>query len=152
MARGSSPGEYRGGRAKGTPNKATLDVQAKLAALGCDPFEGMARLALQRGPCPTCRGAGKARFSISEKGPYADPDRGAEITCLTCLGTGFEPIEPKIRANMFAELAQYVAPKRKAVEVGNLDGAAFRVEGVSRPGRLSRDEWIRQREIELGAK
>lgn len=31
MARGSSPGERRGGRQKGTPNKATVEREAKLA-------------------------------------------------------------------------------------------------------------------------
>jgi len=35
-----------GGRKKGTPNKATQTVAEKLDALGCDPFEGMARIAM----------------------------------------------------------------------------------------------------------
>lgn len=64
-----------GGRQAGTPNKASLDVQARLAALGCDPIEGMALLAMDAGNTPELRG------------------------------------------KMFSELAQYVAPKRKAVEV-----------------------------------
>src|SRR2546426_989837 len=34
-----------GGRKKGTPNKATKTVAEKLDALGCDPIEGLARLA-----------------------------------------------------------------------------------------------------------
>ena len=34
------------GRQKGTPNKSTQDVRSKLAALGCDPIEGMARIAM----------------------------------------------------------------------------------------------------------
>ena len=34
-----------GGRKKGTPNKATLAVAEKLAALGCDPISGMAEIA-----------------------------------------------------------------------------------------------------------
>ena len=67
-------GRKTGGRQKGTPNKATQDVVARLNELGCDPIEGMAALAL-------------------------DTTNTAEL-----------------RGRMFAELAQYIAPKRKAVE------------------------------------
>jgi hypothetical protein len=56
------------------PNRRTLDVIEKLAALRCDPITGMARIAL-------------------------DKKNAVEL-----------------RARMFAELAQYVAPKRKALE------------------------------------
>lgn len=34
-----------GGRQRGTPNKATVDVAEKLAALGCDPLKILASLA-----------------------------------------------------------------------------------------------------------
>jgi len=44
-AGGSKPGERRGGRKKGTPNKANADLAARLKAMGCDPMEGMATLA-----------------------------------------------------------------------------------------------------------
>lgn len=64
-----------GGRQKGTPNKRTVEVQERLEALGCDPIEGMARIAM---------------------------DETAAI---------------ELRGRMYAELAQYVAPKRKAIEV-----------------------------------
>lgn len=74
MARGSKPGERRGGRQKGTPNKATQEVQSLLAEMDCDPIEGMARIAMD------------------------------------------ESVELPLRASMLKELAQYVAPKRKAVE------------------------------------
>ena len=74
MPHGSEPGERRGGRQKGTPNRRTFDVMEKLAALGCDPVEGMARIAM-------------------------DETNPADL-----------------RGRMFAELAAYVAPKRKAVD------------------------------------
>ena len=75
MAGGRRPGTPKtGGRSKGTPNKATQDVRDKLAALGCDPIEGMARIAMDE----------------------ANP--------------------PELRGKMFAELAGYIAPKRKAIE------------------------------------
>ena len=84
-------GRKFGGRVKGTPNRVTADVQARLAALKCDPIEGMAQLAL-------------------------DPGNSAEL-----------------RGRMFAELAQYIAPKRKAVEIGVEPGtrASFVVYGVA---------------------
>ena len=64
-----------GGRKVGTPNKASQQIVEKLKALGCDPIEGMAHIAMDT----------------------------------------FNPLE--IRARMYAELAQYVAPKRKSVEI-----------------------------------
>jgi hypothetical protein len=64
-----------GGRKKGTPNRRTLEVVDLLNNLGCDPIEGMARLAL-------------------------DPTNS-----------------PELRGRLFSELAQYVAPKRKSIDV-----------------------------------
>lgn len=78
-------GVKTGGRAKGTPNKATAEVAARLAELGCDPIEGMARIAM-------------------------------DIAA---------PIE--LRGRMYSELAQYVAPKRKAVEVSGEGGAPIEI-------------------------
>lgn len=72
--KGSRPGEHRGGRKKGTPNKGTVDIQERLARLKCDPIEGMAKIA-------------------------ANPK-----------------ITPELRGRMYAELAQYVAPKLRASE------------------------------------
>jgi hypothetical protein len=62
------------GRPKGSQSKQTKAVAERLEALGCDPIEGMARLAMD------------------------------------------ETVESSIRAQMYKELAQYVAPKRKAIE------------------------------------
>ena len=79
MARGFKSG----GRTKGTPNRKTQEVVERLEALGCDPIEGMARIAMNE----------------------ANP--------------------PELRGRMFAELAGYVAPKRKAVEYSATDGSGF---------------------------
>ena len=65
-----------GGRSRGTPNKRTQDVMEKLDELGCDPIEGMARIAQQA---------------------EADGDKN-------------------LAAQMYKELAPYIAPKRKAIE------------------------------------
>ncbi len=88
MPRGSLPGERRGGRQKGVPNKATLSVMEKLAALGCDPIEGMARLASD------------------------------------------ENNRPELRGRMLAELAAYVAPKRKAIEHTGAEGGPIATEAA----------------------
>ncbi len=68
------------GRKAGTPNKRTKTIEEKLEALGCDPIEAMARLAMDQGEPAT------------------------------------------LRFVALKELAQYVAPKRKAVEVTSDQG------------------------------
>jgi len=75
-------GRKTGGRVAGTPNKRTAEVMGRLEALGCDPIEGMARIAMD------------------------------------------ESNVPELRGRMFAELAQYVTSKRKAVEHSAGDGTA----------------------------
>ena len=89
MPRGSKPGERRGGRAKGVKNKGTIEVEAILRRVGCNPIEGMAMMA---------RGL--------------DPETKQPAV-----------ISMEIRSKMHSELAQYVAPKRKAVEHSGPDGA-----------------------------
>jgi hypothetical protein len=49
MPRGAKTGERRGGRQKGTPNKKTIAVAEKLAALGCDPIKQMGQIAMDEG-------------------------------------------------------------------------------------------------------
>ena len=75
-------GRKTGGRVAGTPNKRTVELASRLDALGCDPIEGMARLAMDE----------------------ANP--------------------PELRGRMYAELAGYVYPKRKAIEHSAEDGSA----------------------------
>jgi hypothetical protein len=88
MAGGSKPGERRGGRQRGTPNRNTQAVSEKLDALGCDPIAGMAEIAM-------------------------DPSNS-----------------PELRARMFAELAPYVFPKRKAIEHSAADDGSIIVRIV----------------------
>lgn len=113
---GSKPGEHRGGRQKGTPNKKTQDVQERLKAMGCDPIVGMARIAMGDSPCRECQTKGKQKYSIGIAGPYVDIDGGILRTCGLCHGTGKEPIPAKLAGEMLKELAQYVAPRLKAIE------------------------------------
>jgi hypothetical protein len=102
MPSGSKPGEHRGGRAKGTPNKATQDVRDKLAALGCDPIEGMAKIAMD----------------------LANP--------------------PELRGKMFAELAGYIAPKRKAIEHEAGPGVAAGYVIIGEREAESAKAWLEQ--------
>lgn len=75
-----------GGRQLGTPNRKTHELAEKLQALGCDPIEGLARLAME------------------------------------------EKTAPELRVRCYAELAQYVHPKRKAVELGSAkDGEPLKI-------------------------
>lgn len=57
MPKGSKPGEYRGGRKKGTLNKATKEratIDSILLKTGCEPAEIQALIAMGRVPCGTC--------------------------------------------------------------------------------------------------
>ncbi|MDX1453487.1 MAG: hypothetical protein R3183_13085 [Oleiphilaceae bacterium] len=88
---GASGGRRKGaGRPKGTPNKRSQEVAEKIKAMGCDPIEGMARIAMQA----------EDEAAIQER--FQD-----KKDALTLAG------------NMYKELAQYVAPKRRAVEVSS---------------------------------
>lgn len=49
MARGSKPGERRGGRKPGTPNKSTADVKALAGKYGPDAIAELARLMTSAG-------------------------------------------------------------------------------------------------------
>ena len=83
---GSKPGERRGGRCKGTPNKKTMAVAEVLGELGLDPIKQMGQIAMD------------------------------------------ERIEVSIRVQVLKELCQYIAPKRKAVEITGEDGGPLELE------------------------
>lgn len=78
-------GRKTGGRAAGTTNRRTADIVERLALLGCDPIEGMARLAMDSANAPELRG------------------------------------------RMYSELAQYVAPKRRALDVSASDAPSVNI-------------------------
>ena len=121
MPAGSKPGERRGGRKKGTPNKETRTLQEKLDSLGCDPIEGMALIASGKVPCGVCHGEGKTRYKVP------GTNKVGERLCESCYGTLLEHISPDLRGRMYAEIAQYLLPKRKALEVTGADGGPLQV-------------------------
>ena len=59
-----------GGRTRGTLNKSTEEIVSKLQTLGCDPLEGLARIALD----PSTKPELKARC-FSELAQYVYPKR-----------------------------------------------------------------------------
>lgn len=76
MPSGSKPGERRGGRAPGTPNKRTLHLLDRLTELGCDPLESLVTIALD----PATDLALRVRI-LSDLLPYLYPKRKAvELT------------------------------------------------------------------------
>jgi hypothetical protein len=93
------PGVRYGGRAKGVKNKGTIEVEAILKRVGCNPIEGMAMIA---------RGL--------------DPE-----TKLAAL------ISMETRSKMYSELAQYIAPKRKAQEITGPDGGPVTASWLALP-------------------
>jgi hypothetical protein len=85
--------------------------------LGCNPPEGMARIANGNHPCCVCLGKKKLKYSRDkDKGLVFDPE-GKLMDCLHCFGSGKEPISIECRLRAFSDLQQYLFPKRKAVEV-----------------------------------
>ena len=117
-------GEKHGGRAKGTPNKSTKGILAKLKELDCDPIEGMAMMAKGDIPCLHCNDAGKMsllavmrEFGIKPKEEMLAGLSETMVQCPICDGSKHERVSQKIRSDMYKELANYVAPKRKSLEV-----------------------------------
>ena len=78
-------GRKTGGRAAGTQNRKTRDVAELLRSLGCEPIEGMVRIAQD------------------------------------------ERHSPELRGKMYSDLAQYVYPKRRAVEVTGAEAEPLQV-------------------------
>jgi hypothetical protein len=144
MARGSAPGERRGGRRKGSLNKINSEVAEQLASLGCNPIEGMARIALGQVTCSLCRGA-KSAWHKDGKAVPPGTEGAVEGACAHCFGTGLEPVGIDLAAKMYAELAQYVAPKRKAVEVSGPGGGP--VESTLNLAALTAEQRAQYREI-----
>jgi len=94
-----SKGLKTGGRVKGTPNLRTQEAMAKLEELGCNPIEGMARIAM---------------------------DKSNTI---------------ELRAKMYSELAPYIFPKRKAMDINsNSDGVTIIVNRGNAESKLINEQ------------
>ncbi len=103
------------GRKKGTPNKNTLPLQALADRLGVDPFEILLHFAAGDW---AALGYKKGTRTILSMG------RRAEIPV----------IPPEMRVKAATEAAQYLHPKRKAIEIaGSSDENAAPVRVVMLP-------------------
>lgn len=127
--------EKTGGRPKGYVDVEKRTVSEVCERLGLNPFEGMAIIALNKLPCGVCRGTKKTHYKLAA-GTHATGCDGkptkaglckcegiGERTCESCYGTTFEACSPELRGKMNAELAAYIHPKKKAIEVSNPDGS-----------------------------
>lgn len=138
------------GRKKGTPNRSTATVHEILARLNCNPFEIMGIIATNTLPCGVCRGTGKTKYQLKpgQHDPHCSgrPKKSSDLcacegigerTCQSCYGTLYEACNPAERGKMAAQLAEYVAPKRKALEVsGELEVHDRIIEERLNAGRL----------------
>jgi hypothetical protein len=133
-------GKKTGGRQKGTINKKSQDLQAKLAHLKCDPVAILAHIATRQIPCGTCidrrqRPTGKTHYRLPEgshaagcKAKIDAPDIPCtcagigERVCESCFGTKWERISVQDMGNAAGRLAKMVVPELKAIEMsGQVD-------------------------------
>jgi len=118
-ARGPRPGAPRkAGRSTGTPNKKSQLVAERIAATGLDPITAMCIIALSKDPCPLCDTKGK--IVVNKK----------SVTCPECLGRGRRLASLELKSQVCKELAQYMAPKRKAIEVSSDPDNPFTIRGI----------------------
>jgi len=108
---GKTPGS---GRKKGTPNKRTLDLQARMEELGCDPIDFMVKVIKGEIVEDVVLGTHKGEPIIRKMAPGYD----LQVACAK-------------------ELAQYLYPKRKALELTGGDGEELSlvlVDSTTLPG------------------
>lgn len=120
MPRGSKPGERRGGRAKGTPNRATIEREMRARA-------GLAA-ATQTGTMPldiilTVAAGGEAAAAISDRqlaaaiaaAPFLHP-RLSPVTVQPPMPPELEEERRRIRAALLQELADLARPEPLVIE------------------------------------
>ena len=109
--RGSKKGEHRGGRQKGTPNKRTLELREALEAAGLNdenhPVVMMFRVY-----------TGEITMPVVVRKTDGD-DSWNEVEDV--------PLAPAVRVKCMSEVAQYLEPKRKAIELSSPDGKPLEV-------------------------
>jgi hypothetical protein len=98
------------GRRKGTPNKRTALLAS--ANIKCNPFEVLDQIARGELECNVCKGTGKTKYQ-----PSHGEEHYLERRCQSCYGSGKEKIGPRDRGWAAAELASYLQPKLKAIEL-----------------------------------
>lgn len=114
----------RKGRSKGTPNKRTVVLREALEAAGMNedthPVVQMFKIYM-----------GEIKMPVVLKGGKDESDTVMELE-----------LPPDLRVKCMAEVAQYLEPKRKALEVSNAEGedgekVPFLLDYTSAPGWLT---------------
>lgn len=96
------------GRKKGTPNKKTIDAQALADRLGCNPLEILLRFAM--GDWEGLGFPDEMRILFSNGVPYNAPY-----------------VDPEMRLKAAKDAAEYLYPKRKALEHSGPNGTPINV-------------------------
>jgi hypothetical protein len=104
-------GKKTGGRSKGTPNKKTFDAQALAERMGIDPLELLLNFAM---------GDWKALGY--------DSSIQTKLVGETAISEDTIPVS--IRAQAAKEAAQYLYPKRKAIEHTGKDGTDLFIDRI----------------------
>ena len=132
------------------PNKRTGYVEALLKKIDCCPFTGMARIAMGDVPCLECDGGGKMGYTMLDDKIVPDINSTQILTCMKCHGTGKEPVPYETRGHQFAQLANYIAPKKRSVEATKTDITRVVIKDYTGAGQeitaeaVKRDESIKQ--------
>lgn len=104
MPRGSAPGERRGGRKKGVPNKKTAALQEQVASTGMTPLEVM---------------LDNMRFAYDQAQELADSaDPEDQVKLRTLRG---------IAQDCAKDAAPYLHPKLTSIEHGGKDGGPIEI-------------------------
>ncbi len=118
-----------GGRVAGVPNKTPFDAYTACHKYNCNPFQIMAQVALGDLPCNVCLGTGRTKYMTNGE--------IHERTCESCYGSLKEHVSPETRNKAAAELAQYLASKRKQVDLTNSDGSMRPVWVINVPAEVA---------------
>lgn len=113
------------GKKKGQPNKKSKDIKDMLDSMGFNPIMAMAKAAMDEVPCRYCDfGEGPTGLVEAVKrakylGIRINKDMQDKLDhekCPACDGTKMERVDLKLRLDMASKVAEYYAPKRRAVE------------------------------------
>lgn len=116
MAKGRPKGSPRtpgSGRTKGSPNKATVELEERAAALGCDPFKVLCLFTNG-----DWEGLGYPTETVTRVG------KGGEVYEV-------ERVTPDHRLKAASEASQYLYAKRKALEVTKESTSVVKIESLS---------------------
>ena len=92
-------------------------------------------IALNKVPYGLCRGSGKTKYKLP------GDETIHERTCERCYGSLMEACSLELCAKMYSDLAQYIHPRRKAVELSTPDETGqLSIAAILRAKRLKRDE------------